>query len=891
MKIPQLKTLSALLLGSTALGALPGLSAQTWPVLPKVSSPPTIDGTVDQIWYASLSHPFMSISRGVIDDADDLSAVWHGLWDDDYLYLLVEVTDNVLEDDAGEFFWQNDVMEIYFNMDNVKPGGNAYNGDNYQYTFGWNKPNEEAGSNADWTGVEWAQVNTANGYLNEIRMPWSTLTTLSIQTGFSFGFDIAVNDNDGQPAYDAVLYWYNQGGGLYGNIDGAGTVNLGDVFNGNYPPFFVSLDELSVDAGASDSLTITANDINTSDTLSFSFTDLPAFLSPTDNGDGTVALASSAQSSDIGTYVFEVAVSDGSREISSDVYLIVKDPNVAQQVPTFESFGPISAREGERSTYTITVQDLDDFSVTFGEGDSTWPDFAVLSEVMDKSVVLQITPAFGDAGNYSFDLTASDDEGNVATADIDFTVDAGVVLTEFYCDPVNGDIANSGSSDAPWGSLQEVFEAGKSFKPGDTIYLRSGYHGIVDVTGANSDYVTIKPEDGAEPLFKQFSFDGNSSKWILEGIKISGEANGTFNASTYLEISGSDIIARDIYIESVADTSAWTAQQWTVAGNGVRIYGPDVVVEDIDVRNVRFGIESIAVNSRISRCTIINFSGDGIRPTRDGAIVEDCYIANCINVDDNHDDGIQSWSLGSEGVGSGTISNIIIRRNTIIENTDPNNPFPGPLQGMGFFDGFYENFLIENNVVIVGTFHGISLYGAINCTVRNNTVIDLKNGQQPWIALEPHKTRGASTGNLVINNLASVMASVSSSEGVYSNNIVVPAVDFSKHFVNYPFNLALKASSPAINAGRNADAAVEDRTGGTRLTSENTIVDVGAYEYNSWRGWPIVGSWSFSEGLLGWLEVSSDPWAYAYSLNSWVFIPAAVDSSSDGAWVWFLNGN
>ena len=55
---------------------------------------------------------------------------------------------------------------------------------------------------------------------------------------------------------------------------------------------------------------------------------------------------------------------------------------------------------------------------------------------------------------------------------------------------------------------------------------------------------------------------------------------------------------------------------------------------------------------------------------------------------------------------------------------DPNQPFRGTLQGLGCFDGFYIDWVIENNLVVTDHWHGISLCGAVNCRIVNNTVVD-----------------------------------------------------------------------------------------------------------------------------------------------------------------------
>ena len=60
-----------------------------------------------------------------------------------------------------------------------------------------------------------------------------------------------------------------------------------------------------------------------------------------------------------------------------------------------------------------------------------------------------------------------------------------ICATDFYCDPINGKTSNNGSKNSPWKTLESVFEKGIKFNDGDVVYLLSGKHGDVIVTGEN----------------------------------------------------------------------------------------------------------------------------------------------------------------------------------------------------------------------------------------------------------------------------------------------------------------------------------------------------------------------------------------------------------------------
>ncbi|UCD52697.1 MAG: hypothetical protein JSW27_08675, partial [Phycisphaerales bacterium] len=131
-------------------------------------------------------------------------------------------------------------------------------------------------------------------------------------------------------------------------------------------------------------------------------------------------------------------------------------------------------------------------------------------------------------------------------------------------------------------------------------------------------------------------------------------------------------------------------------------------------------------------------------------------VKNCYNVNANHDDGFQSWSVGPGGVGTGEVVGVVLRGNTIINYEDPNQPHRGALQGIGCFDGTFVDWVVENNVVITDHWHGITLGGARGCLVINNTVLD-RNEQRPgppWICIDRHKNGTAPVDCVVRNNLA-----------------------------------------------------------------------------------------------------------------------------------------
>jgi hypothetical protein len=392
-------------------------------------------------------------------------------------------------------------------------------------------------------------------------------------------------------------------------------------------------------------------------------------------------------------------------------------------------------------------------------------------------------------------------------------------------------MANPGTVELPWQSLGEVLSQKKVFNAGDTIFLRSGYHGAIVLTGENDGYVTIKGLQGENPMMSRIQI-GKARFWRIKGISISPENAKAYTRQTLVDVSdkASDISIDNCMLFSVRDSSDWSANDWVKKSCfGFIVRGTRIRVVNNHLLNVDHGITIVGEHNIVENNIIENFSGDGIRALGNHCVCRHNIIKNCFDVDDNHDDGIQSWSVGPGGVGTGTVRNVVIEGNIIINHSDPNQKYKGTPQGIGCFDGFYENWVIANNIVIVDHWHGITLGGARNCKIINNTVVDINEETPgpPWIVISKHKNGKNSSGNLIRNNLAKKFPS-KSDIGQMDHNMVI--TEYDDFFVNYrKFDLRLKTGSPACDAGSNEGITTKDFFRNNRL-HVNTV-DVGAIEF------------------------------------------------------------
>gem|GEM_PF-1032243 len=407
--------------------------------------------------------------------------------------------------------------------------------------------------------------------------------------------------------------------------------------------------------------------------------------------------------------------------------------------------------------------------------------------------------------------------------------------TDYYVDPATGSMSNDGSFENPWSTLEDVFAAGKTFVAGDVIFLRDGYHGFPTVTGHHSGNVTIQPQSGHVPEVKKLIVD-DASWWVISGLTVSPEVVGSYEKGTFVVLNSntSNVTVKDCFIYSTTDSSGWTAQNWVDrAGNGISIRGDNQVVTNNHVLNTNFSITAQwnGVGAEVSYNTVENFSGDGLRGLGNYQKFEYNIVMNAYNVDDNHDDGFQSWTGGHSGipVGEGTIYGVVLRGNMFFNQTDPNQPHTGALQGIGNFDGFFEDWVVENNLVVTNHWHGITFLGATNCRIVNNTVVrnPIPGGTSggPWIRIGAHKNGTPSTGNLIRNNLVTQM---NNDSGIGTIDFNIVTTDYESHFVDYTgFDFHLKETSSAVDAGTTDQAPLIDLD--QNLRSEP--FDVGCYEF------------------------------------------------------------
>lgn len=372
-----------------------------------------------------------------------------------------------------------------------------------------------------------------------------------------------------------------------------------------------------------------------------------------------------------------------------------------------------------------------------------------------------------------------------------------------------------------------------SAQGGDTILLANGAYGDLTISNRNpAATVYLRAAPGATAVFTHIRIV-NSSRWTVSGVDVKPRYTSGADGTDAVALDGSDLAFEDSRVNYTDDVAPWSVADWLArAGNGISLDGTRLTVRGNTITAVDHGLNNSATDTLVSGNVIANFRGDGIRGLGDRTVYEYNTIKNAYGIDDNHDDGFQSWSVGPGGVGTGVVKDVVLRGNVIIDFEDPNQFEKTELQGIGLFDGMFENWVVENNLIITNHWHGISFYGAINVTILNNTVIDNDPTPEPdpWIMVHAHKDGRPSTGVIVRNNIAT---DYSLEGGVTADhNLEITMAQAGAHFVNPAGGTGdyhLLATSSAVDVGSALGAPALDRDGVTR--PQGLGWDLGAYEF------------------------------------------------------------
>lgn len=184
----------------------------------------------------------------------------------------------------------------------------------------------------------------------------------------------------------------------------------------------------------------------------------------------------------------------------------------------------------------------------------------------------------------------------------------------------------------------------------------SGYHGMPNVTGNNSNYATIKAGLNQTPCLGALTF-ATASYWLINGLSISGSLIPAKNPDLLVKKAGITIATQTVQtcsyitiqncsIYSQLDSSTWTATQWKNSNTPVSIYRTNCSFLNNHLFNgCGFLVGYHANGTTVSKNLIENFAGDGFGNRGNKLTFTNNIVKNCHKVNGNHNDLFQSWAI------------------------------------------------------------------------------------------------------------------------------------------------------------------------------------------------------------------------------------------------------
>ncbi len=208
-------------------------------IITKTATAPTIGGVVDAIWATANTY---NIDQAVVGTTPSLgnsgTTTWKGLWDDNGIYILLNINDNVFFPayngvNSGNV-WEYDKPEIYFDVNSVLidgAGTNVPNNGHIQIAPDIIESQISGIMAIDGWGVKNSFLVANQTYTAEYFIPFSRLldkTGIQVTKTAEMGFDVTVIDRDSEVGYRQRAVWTNFGlqSESWNTMDDCGTIIL-----------------------------------------------------------------------------------------------------------------------------------------------------------------------------------------------------------------------------------------------------------------------------------------------------------------------------------------------------------------------------------------------------------------------------------------------------------------------------------------------------------------------------------------------------------------------------------------------------------------------------------------------------------------------------------------
>jgi hypothetical protein len=210
---------------------------------PMVTSPPAIDGTIDESEWKYAVATEVTPKTGSWDfGKTEVSYVFYVMYDEDYLYVAARLTDDDIQIDTaaegsiGGNTWQDDSIEIFVDgnhnhaLDAFDAAETPFGGQHVitannavRFTDGV----KSFGDDTDDDFYAVADIKDDNHWEMEARMRLELFG--SPKQGDVVGFDISTNDDDGGGEEEAALFWTGEPPDIYSHEAAWGDLTFGEL--------------------------------------------------------------------------------------------------------------------------------------------------------------------------------------------------------------------------------------------------------------------------------------------------------------------------------------------------------------------------------------------------------------------------------------------------------------------------------------------------------------------------------------------------------------------------------------------------------------------------------------------------------------------------------------
>lgn len=424
---------------------------------------------------------------------------------------------------------------------------------------------------------------------------------------------------------------------------------------------------------------------------------------------------------------------------------------------------------------------------------------------------------------------------------------------EYYVAPKGAQAVSNpdGTRERPFASVYDAVNS-KLVTGGDIIKLLDGRHGFINLYQVSYETpVVIESASGRGAVIDGIGIKDRTRNITFRNLGVwPSNPDGVSAPLIASHVTSSDIVLENLDVRSeeyASDYMNWDLAKWQARSFvGVELRGVRSLVKGSHFTGLGFPIVIWGSDSVVSDNVINGFAGDGARVLGDRSVFSDNRISDCFKINENHDDGFQSW----RNDGDGSVDGLRIERNVILEWTgSQGHPLRCQLQGIGLFDGYFDELVVSNNLISVSLYHGLSVYGARGASIINNTVVHADGAKErwPWLGVFDHKNGVSSSEVVVANNLAMGYNGSSFSKSlVVANRVIMdPTTDFGNIF---QFDFFPTGASGFIDLADPSYAPAVDIQGNRRPSGSGP--DLGAYEVISaptvteqdFGGTPVTGT-------------------------------------------------